>query len=90
MNREPSIIWGAIAALIAALIVLARTMGLPVSAETEDALNKVVAIGLPLILAFVIRQSVYAPATVDRVTGEAWIAGAQHLPKPDLAAPPAV
>lgn len=69
MNREPSVIIGAISAAVAAVLVLVVSFGLHITDDQQSAILGVIGpVGL-LIAAAVIRGRVYAPATVARLRG---------------------
>lgn len=68
MNREPSVIIGAISAAVAAVLVLIVSFGLHITDDQQSAILGVIApVGL-LIASGVIRGRVYAPASVARLT----------------------
>lgn len=80
-GREPALIYGAIAAIIA----LAVGFGLPVTPEQTGLILAVVT----AIIAVVVRQSVYSPASTERISNEQYRAGLNDATQPEIPAPPA-
>ena len=71
MQKEPLVTIGAIGSLIGAVIVLLQTFGVPITDAQSQAINNLVVIAAPILVALIGRQFVFAPATVDKiVTGE--------------------
>ncbi len=66
MRNEPLITTGVIASLVAALLVLLNSFGLPLTEEQISAINGFVAVVAPIVVALVGRQYVYGPETVKR------------------------
>lgn len=64
MRQEPAVLAGLVSTAIAAILVLLRTFGVPLTIDQQDAINKLVAVVAPIVLAIVIRQAVFSPATV--------------------------
>lgn len=71
MKREPLWTVAGIVAAVAAIITLATSFGLSITAEQHEAILGVVAVAAPLIVAWVGRGRVYSPDTVDRLAEEA-------------------
>lgn len=69
MRNEPALIVGAVTAVIALLV----AFGAPVTNEQKEAIIAAVIALIPVILA--IRQSVFAPATVEKIEKQAAISG---------------
>ncbi len=71
MRQEPAVLIGQVTAVVAAVLVLLRVFGLPLSEEQQSAIRGLVAVLAPLVAGLVIRRHVFAPATVERmVTGD--------------------
>lgn len=77
MQTEPLVTIGTIGSLVAALIVLLRSFGVPLTDDQSDAINQFVAIAAPIIIALVGRQFVFSRSTVDDVESAAYSAGQQ-------------
>lgn len=75
MNLEPVLF----TQLVAALLALAVAFGVPVTEEQRQAILQVVGIVVAIFLggAVVARSKAFAPATVDRLTAEAYEQGIQ-------------
>ena len=69
MRQEPAVLIGQVTALVAAVLVLLRVFGVPLSEEQQSAIRGLVAVLAPLVAGLLIRQHVYAPATVERLAG---------------------
>jgi len=67
-QREPLITVGSIIAIISAILVFLKSMGVDISDSQQDAIRNLVAVLAPVVLAFVARQFVWAPDTVRDVT----------------------
>ena len=67
MRQEPAVLIGQVTALVAAVLVLLRVFGVPLSEEQQSAIRGLVAVLAPLVAGLLIRQHVYAPATVERL-----------------------
>ena len=80
-GREPALIYGAIAAIIA----LAVGFGLRITAEQTGLILAVVT----AIMAVVIRQSVYSPQSAGKIANTQYRAGLNEASQPDVPAPPA-
>ena len=77
MQKEPLVTIGAIGSLIGAVIVLLQTFGVPITDAQSQAINNLVVIAAPILVALIGRQFVFAPATVDEIE-----AGVEPAPKP--------
>ncbi len=78
MRNEPALIIGAVTAIIA----LAIAFGAPVTQQQQESIVGAVIALIPVVLA--IRQSVFAPATVERIEAQAARTG--HI-SPELTPP---
>lgn len=81
-NTEPALQWGGIVSAIAAALVVAKAFGLPLSEEQESAVLQFLAVLGPIITAVIVRQSVFAPDTVQRIANESAVTGDATIPKP--------
>lgn len=79
-GREPALIYGAIAAIIA----IAVGFGLPVTAEQTG----LILAGVTAIIAVVIRQSVYSPQSTGKIANTQYRAGLNDAAQPSVSAPP--
>lgn len=84
---EPALTWGGIVAAIAAALVVAKAFGLPLTEEQENAVLQFLTILGPIITAVIIRQSVFAPDTVQRIANESAVTGDATVPKPPAKQP---
>lgn len=75
MKAEPSAIVGFIIAVVAAVLVLLRSLNVDISDDTQNAIRALVAILAPLVAGLIIRQFVYSPHTTHNVAHEAFTAG---------------
>ena len=68
LRTEPARLIGAVTALVTAGIALLVAFGVPLTDTQQVAILSVVAAVAPLLAALVIRERVYAPATVAEFT----------------------
>ena len=68
LRTEPARLIGAVTALVTAGIALLVAFGVPLTDTQQVAILSVVAAAAPLLAALVIRERVYAPATVAEFT----------------------
>ena len=68
LRTEPARLIGAVTALVTAGIALLVAFGVPLTDTQQIAILSVVAAVAPLLAALVIRERVYAPATVAEFT----------------------
>ena len=73
IKREPLWTVGGIVAVVTSSLGLLVLLGVDISPETQAAILGVAAALAPVIVAFIARQQVYSPATVDRMAEEAVI-----------------
>ncbi len=91
MNREPLITVGSITAIIAAVLVFLKSMGVDISDGQQEAVRNLVAVLAPIVLALVARQFVYSPNSVETITTEQYNAGVPPTePQPEVPPPAAV
>lgn len=81
-KTEPLITVGSITAVIAAALLLAKSFGIPVSDDQQQALVGFVAVAAPLVVAFVGRGLVFSPSTTQRLVNDAAQTGDTQLPPP--------
>lgn len=60
MKKEPAITIGAISAAVAAIIVLAVSLGAPISEETQAAILGVIAAAGPIVAGLITRSKVWS------------------------------
>ena len=65
-EKEPALITG----LVTSVIVLAVAFGAPIGEDQKTAILGVVAALLSFLGSLVIRENVYSPASVEKLTGE--------------------
>ena len=88
MQKEPLITVGSIVAVVSAILVFLKSFGVDITEEQQDAIRNLVAVLAPLVLAFVARQFVFSPNTVEGIRDEAYAAGIPPTePKPDVGPP---
>ncbi len=91
MNTEPLVTTGSIVAVIAAILVFLQQMGVDISDSQQDAIRNLVAVLAPIVLAFVARQFVYSPNSVEGIANQQYAAGVPPTePQPDVPPPAAV
>lgn len=66
-STEPLLSVGGITAAATAAVGLVAAFGLPISDEMRAAILGLVAVAAPLVVAFIARRKVYAPATVAKL-----------------------
>ena len=71
MEKEPAVIISSISSFLLAGFTLLAVFGFDVDEETRTAIVGIVGPVVTLILGFVIRSKVFAPATVERLEAEA-------------------
>ena len=82
MRTEPARIVGLITAAVAAVLVLLVEFGIDITEGQQTAIQGFVAVIAPLIAGVIIREQVYAPATVEKIEEQAK-ADAYHPLRPD-------
>lgn len=55
MEREPAAIVGSVTAIVSALLVFAKAMGLSITEEQQDAIRGLVAVVAPIVAGLIIR-----------------------------------
>jgi hypothetical protein len=90
VQTEPSAIVGTITAAVTAIIGLLVAYGFDISQDQQVAILGVTAVAAPLLASIIIRFRVFAPATVEKLSADAYAAGTPPTqPKPDVPSPPA-
>lgn len=84
MKSEALITVGSVGSLVAAVIVLARSFGLDISDEQQNAVLGFVAVAGPFVVALVGRQFVFSQNTTQDLVNNAAVSG-----NPDIGPPPA-
>lgn len=88
MNKEPLITVGSITAIVAALLVFLKAMGVNITDDQQEAIRNLVAVLAPITLALVARQFVYSPASVEKIADKQYAAGVPPTtPQPDVPPP---
>jgi hypothetical protein len=82
MDKRAAITWGAIGTAIGALISLLREFGVSITQGQETALLKFTAVGLPIVIAFIIQGYVWSKASVREKVAEAHQDGLQGTAEP--------
>ena len=75
LDKEPLITVGAVTAIVSAVLVFLKSLGVDISNETQEAIRRLVAVLAPIVLALIARQYVYAPDTVREVQSDAYKQG---------------
>lgn len=71
LREEPARLTASIVAAVGAVLALLVAFGVPVTDTQQSAILSVATIVLPLLTGFVIREQVYAPATVKKIAVDA-------------------
>ncbi|MDQ3540359.1 MAG: hypothetical protein M3440_06690 [Chloroflexota bacterium] len=91
MNREPLLSVGSIVAIIAAVLVFLKSFGVDITDSQQEAVRNLVAVLAPIILAFIARQFVYSPNSVETIATDQYNAGVPPTePQPEIPPPAAV
>ena len=88
MQKEPLLTVGGVVAIVSAVLVFLKSFGVDISDEQQEAIRNLVAVLAPVVLAFVARQFVFSPDTVEQISNEAYAAGTPPTePKPEVGPP---
>jgi hypothetical protein len=88
MNKEPLLSVGTIVAVVAAILVFLKSFGVDISDGQQEAVRNLVAVLAPIVLAFVARQFVYSPNSVETIATEQYSAGVPPTePQPEIPPP---
>lgn len=88
LQKEPLLTVGGIVAVVSAVLVFLKSFGVPITEDQQDAIQNLVAVLAPVVLAFVARQFVYAPESVEKIQSDAYRAGVPPTdPKPEVPPP---
>lgn len=88
LKTEPAQIIGYITAAATAIIALLVAYGFNIDQQQQAAILGVVAVVAPIVASLIIRFNVYAPATVERIANQQYIAGTPPTePQPDVPPP---
>lgn len=83
MKSEALLTVGSIGAFVAAIIVLARSFGVGITDDQQNALLGFVAVAAPFLVGLIGRQFVYSQDTVQDIADKAAVTGT-----PDIGSPP--
>lgn len=91
LEREPALTIGTVTGAIAAVIALLVAYGVDVSEEQQNAILAFIPPLFAIIVAAsaIIRGFVFAPRTVERLEGEAYVEGESNRPLTPAGSPPA-
>lgn len=81
-QSEPALTYGTIVAAIAAAFTVAKTFGLPLTEDQENAILQFLTILGPIITAVIIRQKVYSPDTTQKIADHAAETGDSTIEPP--------
>lgn len=84
MQREPLITAAAITAIVATLLTLLQSLGMPITAEQQESLNQMAAILAPIVVALLARRYLTPVVDARDDTGEELVRkvdGAQPVAK---------
>lgn len=84
MNKEPLLTTGTITAIVVAILVFLKEMGVHITDGQQDAIRNLVAVLAPFILALIARQFVFSPNTVQNKVDQAYSATPGVDPKPKV------
>ncbi len=88
IQSEPLLTVGVITAAVSAALVFAKTMGLNITNDQQEAIRNLVAVLAPLILAGIARQLVFSPAGAQKVANIQYQAGLPPTEaQPDVPSP---
>lgn len=88
IKTEPLLTVGAITAAVSAALVFAKSMGLDITDDQQEAIRNLVAVLAPLVLAGIARQLVFSPAGAQRQANKNYAAGVPPVePQPELPPP---
>ena len=68
-ENEPLLTVGSITAVVTAAIALLVSFGLPISDGQQTAMLRILAVVVPLVVAFIARRKVFSPTTVKKLLG---------------------
>lgn len=86
LRTEPARLIGGIVAAVAAVVGLLVAFGVPVTDDQKEAILLVVSTVGPLVAGLVIRERVYAPATVKQLVVDAQVDALETRGRRDYAA----
>lgn len=86
MDKEPAAIVGTVTAVVSAVLVFLKAMGLDISDAQQDAIRGLVAVLAPVVAALVIRGFVVAPDTAEQKVAEGYRSGQVGGPMPSVKA----
>lgn len=82
MNKEPLLTVGAIGTIIAAFLVFMNEFGFDISDSQQTAVNNLVAVLAPFIVAGIARQFVFSPNTTQAIATNAAQTGDDSIGTP--------